>query len=393
MASGTTLSASAELKPVLIVGAGFAGAVLARSLADAGLPSTVIDARSHVAGNCHTERDPVTDVLTHVYGPHIFHTDAAEVWAYVTRFADFMPYEHRVRTTVGTRVYSLPIDLLTINQFYGTAMRPDEARAFIAAEADPIPAPANFEEQARSTVGVRLYEAFFKGYTQKQWGRSPKELPASVFNRLPLRFRYDGRYFSHRFQGIPREGYSRLVERILEHPLIDLRLRTSFAREAATGHGHVFWSGPLDEYFDFRLGRLPYRTLDFEHFRAEGDYQGCPVMNYADPDVPYTRITEHKHFAYWEDHPQTICTQEHSRAAGPTDIPYYPVRLANEKALLRDYLSLAGTVDGVTFIGRLGTYRYIDMDQCIAEALTTASTYLDALKAERSMPAFVQSPL
>ncbi len=359
---------------ILLVGAGLSGAVMARELAVAGHRVTVLEARDHVAGNCHTERCPETGVLVHVYGPHIFHTDDAEVWDYVQRFARFMPYRHQVRATHAGRVYGLPVTLHTINQFFGRAFRPDEARAFIAeTQADrSITDPQSFEEQALAMVGPALYEAFFKGYTEKQWGRSPTELPAAILKRLPLRFSYDDNYFFHRFQGIPEAGYTAMVAAMLDHPGIDLHLGTPFAPEHAARADHLFWSGPLDGYFGHRLGRLGYRTLDFERFTATGDWQGCAVMNYPDADCAFTRITEHKHFAPWERHAESVLYREYPRACGADDIPYYPVRLLHEKALLAEYERLAAAEQGVTFLGRLGTYRYLDMDVTIRAALDAA---------------------
>lgn len=362
---------------ILIVGAGLSGAVIARRLADAGHAITVIDKRSHIAGNCYTERDAETGIMLHVYGPHIFHTDDEEVWAYVNTFQRFKPYVNRVKTTVGARVYLLPVNLHTINQFFGKTFRPDEARAFIASLAEgPDADPRTFEEQALKFVGRELYEAFFKGYTRKQWGCDPSELPASILKRLPVRFDYNDNYFFHRFQGMPENGYTAMVEKILRHERIAFHLGTAFARRDAASFDHVFYSGPIDEYFGCDLGRLGYRTLDFEKFRYDGDYQGCAVMNYGDADVPFTRITEHKHFAPWEAHKKSICYREYSRACGADDIPYYPIRLAAEEALLGQYLERAALETGVTFVGRLGTYRYLDMDVTIREALDVSDAYL-----------------
>ena len=365
---------------VLIVGAGFSGAVIGRELARAGHKVTVIDSRSHVAGNCHTERCSETGVMVHRYGPHIFHTDDQGVWDYVTGFARFMPFRNQVKSTVGGKVYSLPINLHTINQFFGRAMRPDEARRFIEEEqADrSITDPQSFEEQALRFVGRDLYEAFFKGYTEKQWGCSPTELPASILKRLPLRFNYDDNYFAHRFQGIPEEGYTALVAAILDHPGIDVHLETAFTPEQAARADHMIWTGPLDGYFGARLGRLGYRTLDFERFTYEGDYQGCAVMNYGEASVPYTRITEHKHFSPWESHQGSVLYREYSRACEAGDIPYYPIRLLDDKALLDQYEALAAAEEGVTFAGRLGTYRYLDMDVTIREALDLSAKLLAA---------------
>jgi UDP-galactopyranose mutase len=333
-------------------------------------------------------------VLVHRYGPHIFHTDDAEVWNYVNTFATFLPYKNRVKTTSQGAVYSLPINLHTINQFYERTLRPAEARAFLEEQADPsITDPQTFEEQALRFVGRDLYEAFFKGYTEKQWGCHPSELPASILKRLPVRFNYDDNYFFHRFQGMPEEGYTPMIAAILDHPRIAVHLQTWFTPDMAAGYDHVFYAGPLDGYFDYRLGRLGYRTLDFERFTAEGDWQGTAVMNYGDRDVPWTRITEHKHFSPWESHDGTVCYREYSRACGPDDIPYYPIRLVAEKALLRDYMELAQATAGVTFVGRLGTYRYLDMDVTIREALDTADAFLARARDEAAMPAFVQAPL
>jgi len=377
----------------LMVGAGLSGAVIGRELAEQGHRITVFDSRDHIAGNCHTYRDTETGIMVHAYGPHIFHTDDAEVWAYVNRYANFLPYKNRVKTTSRGQVFSLPVNLHTINQFFGTTMRPDEAYAFITQEqADmSIADPQTFEEQAMRLVGRDLYEAFFKGYTLKQWGRHPSELPASILKRLPVRFNYDDNYFFHKFQGMPEKGYTEMIAGILDHPLIDVKLNTHFERSMGEAFDHVFYSGPLDGYFDYELGRLGYRTLDFERFTYDGDYQGCAVMNYGEEDVPYTRITEHKYFSPWETHDRSVCYKEFSRAAGPDDIPYYPIRQVREKALLGDYFELAQQARQVTFVGRLGTYRYLDMDVTIRESLDTAQAALAALSAGQEIrPFFVQ---
>ncbi len=376
------------------VGAGFSGAVIARELAEAGHSVDVVDARSHIAGNCHTERDAESGVLVHRYGPHIFHTDNERVWAYLNRYTTFMPYTNRVKTTSGGKVYSLPINLLTINQFFGKALSPAEAQAFIESQADlSIDDPQTFEEQALRFVGRDLYEAFFKGYTQKQWGCSPTQLPASILKRLPVRFNYDDNYFFHKYQGMPKDGYTAIVEQILDHPAISVSLGSHFQRSQAGAYAHVFYTGPLDGYFDYELGRLGYRTLDFKEIRCEGDYQGCAVMNYGDVGVPYTRIAEHKHFAPWEEHAKSVCFAEYSRACEEADIPYYPIRLTDEQAMLRDYVTLAERETGVSFIGRLGTYRYLDMDVTIAEALDAADSFLDLQGKNARIPAFFVAPI
>jgi UDP-galactopyranose mutase len=380
---------AAENSPVLVAGAGLSGATLARVLAEAGERVRVLDPRPHVAGNCHTERDAQTGVLLHRYGPHIFHTDDSEVRDFITRFGRFVAYAHRVFSTVGGRVYALPVNLHTINQLFERAMGPDEARAFITARASAIAEPQNFEEQALAMIGPELYAAFFKGYTQKQWGCDPRDLPASILKRLPLRFSYDARYFNHQFQAIPEQGYTPVVAAMLDHPNITVELNRAVDPADPTPRQHLFWTGPLDGYFNYRLGRLGYRTLDFEHERLEGDFQGCPVMNYGEEGVPYTRITEHKHFAPWESHDQTLITREYARPCGVDDIPYYPIRLAQEKSLLSEYRRAAQATPGVTFLGRLGSYRYLDMDVCIREALDAARAYLEARAQGRALPALL----
>ena len=381
-----------EPQNLLVIGAGLSGAVIAHELAVAGHQVTVADTRTHIGGNCHTERCADTGVMVHVYGPHIFHTDDEEVWAYANRFTRFRPYRHRVQTTTQGRVYSMPINLHTINQFFGTAMRPDEARAFVATRADrSIAEPQSFEEQALHLIGPEIYEAFFKGYTQKQWGYHPRELPASVLRRLPLRYSYNDLYFSHRFQGMPEDGYSAMIAAMLDHPRITLQLGRTITRADARGFDHVFNSGPIDGWFDHALGRLGYRTLDFRRFTHQGDYQGCAVMNYGDAEVPWTRITEHKHFAPWEEHAGSVLYEERARDCEPEDIPYYPIRLVNEKRMLADYVELAEAERGVTFVGRLGTYRYLDMDVSIREALDTARLF--QICGSGRMPAFAQPPL
>lgn len=373
------------LERICAVGAGFSGAVIARELAEAGRKVLVVDTRSHVGGNCHTYRDAESGVMVHAYGPHIFHTGDDLVWDYVNRFTVMMPYVNRVKANVGGRVYSLPINLHTINQFFDTALSPAEAKDFIAAKSKTyIEEPQTFEEQAQKFVGDEIYQAFFAGYTRKQWGVEPSSLPASILKRLPLRFTYDDNYFNHPHQGMPRDGYTSLIQNILSHENIEIRLQAAYEDLTETFE-HVFYSGPLDRYFNYSLGRLGYRTLDFEPIRAEGDYQGTAVMNYPDPNVPYTRISEHKYFAPWEEKTfsKTIAFREYSRFCGESDIPYYPIRLVDEERLLRQYEELALSEKHVTFVGRLGTYQYLDMDVTISRALSVSKSYL---KDHRSVP-------
>lgn len=377
-----------------IAGAGFSGAIIARHLSEKGHDVLVIDERTHIGGNCHTERDTATGVMIHRYGPHIFHTADQRAWDYIRRFGTFLPYVNRVKAVSAGRVYTLPVNLLTINQFFGKVLSPKEARAFIEQKAEKsIVEPKNFEEQALSMVGSELYKAFFYGYTRKQWGLEPTELPASILKRLPLRFNYDDNYFSHPYQGMPQNGYTDIIANILKSDRIEVKLGTKY-EDLTEEFRHVFYTGPIDRYFAFKLGRLGYRTLDFERIEDEGDYQGTAVMNYCDEDVPFTRISEHKHFAPWEadSFSRTVCFKEFSRLAQPQDIPYYPIRLANEKTMLDSYIALAREAPGVSFLGRLGTYRYLDMDVTISEALAACDRIDQLTEAKQTLPAFFVDP-
>lgn len=378
-------------KNIAIVGAGFSGAVIANELAKAGHTITVFESRDHLAGNCHSTRDAETGVMVHVYGPHIFHTSNEKVWQYIQQFDEFVPFTNRVKAISKGRVFSLPINLLTINNFFGKTFSPDEAKAFMEGIGDKsIEDPQTFEEQALRFVGKELYEAFFKGYTLKQWGLHPSELPASILKRLPVRFNYDDNYYASTYQGMPKNGYTYIVERMLEHAGIEVRLNTRFDRNNSGDYDHVFYSGPIDAWFGYSEGRLGYRTLDFVTERHTGDYQGNAVVNYCDQNVPWTRISEHKHFAPWESHEKTIIYKEHSRLCGEDDTPYYPIRLVNDKELLSRYVAMAKSERKTTFVGRLGTYRYLDMHITIAEALDVAEAFL---KQEETLGAFVVDPL
>ena len=362
---------------IAVVGAGFSGAVIARELAEHGYVVEVFDSRDHLAGNCHTERDNETEIMLHKYGPHIFHTDDKEIWDYINKYGDMHPFINRVKAVSRGRVYSLPINLHTINQFFDKNLSPDDAKAFIETISNKeIEEATTFEEQALKFIGRELYEAFFKGYTMKQWGVEPRNLPASILKRLPVRFNYNDNYYNHKYQGMPVDGYTAIVENILCHEYIQISLNKTFSKNDVTNYHHVFWSGPIDAYYNYEFGRLGYRTLDFEEFRYNGDYQGCAVMNYCDYDTPYTRISEHKYFSPWENHKNSICYKEYSRECKEGDTPYYPIRLVNEKKILSQYQEMSENESNVTFVGRLGTYRYLDMDVTIKEALTIAREFI-----------------
>jgi UDP-galactopyranose mutase len=374
---------------VVVVGAGWYGLTVARLLAEAGRAVTVVESRDHLGGNAYSSPDPQTGIEVHRYGTHLFHTSNERVWAFVTRFTAFTRYEHRVWTTHRGEVYPMPINLATINQFFRTAMGPDEARALIAEQAGEMAgrAPANLDEQGVALIGRPLYEAFIRGYTAKQWQTDPTLLPPSVIARLPVRYTYDNRYFDDLYQGLPTEGYGRVFSRMVDHRLISVRLRTDalaagpWQVSSLVGSVPVVYTGPIDAYFGQGAGALSWRTLDFEQeVLPTGDHQGCAVMNHADTDVPYTRVHEYRHL-----HPErgdypvdaTVVAREFSRFAGPDDEPYYPVNTPDDRTRLLTYREWAQHEPDVHFGGRLGSYQYLDMHMAIASALTWAARFLD----------------
>lgn len=366
---------------VLVVGAGFSGAVVARELAEAGIYVKLIDSRDHLGGNCHTERDLDTGILVHRYGPHIFNTNIQSVWHYLQQFGTWIPYINRVKASTSGGIYSLPINLHTINQFYGLRLDPSEAKAFLAQRASAdFPNPSNFEEQALSFIGEDLYKAFFYGYTKKQWGCEPRNLPASILKRIPVRFNYNDNYYQSTYQGIPLEGYTEVIARILSHSLINWELEVAWEADMNSSYSHVVYTGAIDKYFDYTFGPLGYRTVYWSESSGHGDLQGNAVINYCDLSDPFTRIHEHKHFAPWEKHNSSLIFTEYSKETSNDDIPYYPKRLDADLATLSRYQKLAANEENVTFIGRLATYRYLNMDCVIAEALTEAPKIIDDLK-------------
>ena len=359
-------------KKYLVIGAGFSGAVVAEQLSQReNVKVVVIDERNHIGGNCYTERDKETGVMEHKYGPHIFNTDNQEVWDYVSQFCKMIPYVNRVKAVYKGAVYSLPINLHTINQFFNKTFTPEEAKLFITSLGDQsIIEPANFEEQAMKMIGKDLYQAFFYAYTKKQWGCEPTDLPASILKRLPVRFNYNDNYYANPLQGIPEDGYTAIFEKMLDHPQIELRLNTKYDESfPVEEYEHIFYTGPVDAFFNYKYGRLSYRTVFFEKGYAEGDYQGNAVINYSDEFVPYTRVHEHKHFTPWENHEKTIYFKEFSKETQEEDIPFYPKRLPDDLKKLELYQEEVEKLDGFTFLGRLATYRYMDMHHVIGEAL------------------------
>ena len=375
----------------LVIGCGFSGAVLANQLsATLDCSIDVWDERTHIGGNCHTKRDAATGIMVHEYGPHIFNTNSREIWDYVTSFGEFYPYVHRVKARYNDEMYSLPINLHTINQYFKKAFSPTEAKAFIDQLGDKsIDDPRNFEEQAHRFIGKDLYEAFFYGYTKKQWGCEPSQLPASILKRIPVRFTYDDNYHLSSFTGIPVDGYTALIEKMLLHPSIKIHLDKKFdASMRDLPYDHIFFTGPLDGYFGFNLGRLGYRTVSFEKHYATNDFQGTAQVNYCDLTESYTRITEHKYFAPWEKHEQTVYFTEYSKETGANDTPFYPKRLEADIELLKRYRVEAQKLNGISFLGRLATYRYMDMHHVIGEAMQFTKLFVEAHKNKRPLPLF-----
>jgi UDP-galactopyranose mutase len=376
----------------LIIGAGFSGAVLANQLAEKlDCEIDIWDERDHVAGNCHTKRDAATNVMVHQYGPHIFNTDKKEIWDFVNRFVEFKPFINRVKAKYDGNMYSLPINLHTINQFFNKSFDPAEAKTFIAGLADEsIGEPKSFEEQALKFLGKDLYKAFFYGYTKKQWGCEPSELPASILKRLPVRFNYDDNYYNNPYQGIPVNGYTELIEKLMASDKIKVTLnkKFNFNNDVLNAYHHIFYTGPIDAFYNYKHGRLGYRTVTFEQHVTDGDYQGNAVINYCDAEVPYTRVHEHKHFAPWEKHDKTIYFKEFSKETGDTDIPYYPKRLEIDKKMLMAYRNEALQAEKISFLGRLATYRYMDMHHVIGEALHFGSNFIIALNNNTHLPVF-----
>jgi UDP-galactopyranose mutase len=373
---------------LVIAGSGLFGLTVAERCArDLGLRVLLVDRRDHIGGNAYSEVEPETGIEVHRYGAHLFHTSNERVWEYVNRFTAFTGYRHRVFSVFKGRVYPMPINLGTICTYFGRVMSPDEARALVAGQAGEVTDPRNLEEKAISLVGRPLYEAFIRGYTAKQWQTDPRELPPEIITRLPVRYTFDDRYFADRYEGLPADGYTAWLERMADHPRIEVRLGTDFFDLGAAGEVPVVYTGPLDRYFGHSEGALGWRTLDFEReVLPTGDFQGTPLMNYADEDVPYTRIHEFRHFHPERDHPadRTVIVREYSRFAGTGDEPYYPIDTAQDRAKLTRYRELARAERDVWFGGRLGTYRYLDMHMAIASALTMYDNRLRPYFAGRS---------
>lgn len=371
---GATLAAA----DLVVVGSGFFGLTIAEQAASTlGRRVLVLEKRRHLGGNAYSEFEPETGIEIHRYGSHLFHTSNERVWEYACRFTAFNEYQHRVYTIHQGRVFPMPINLGTITSFYGRAMSPDEARALVRSEAAELgeQEPANLEEKAISLIGRPLYDAFIRGYTSKQWQTSPAELPPGIITRLPVRYTYDNRYFADRWEGLPLDGYTAWLTRMADHPLIDVALDVDFfdVRERIRTDQAVVYTGPIDQYFDYSAGMLNWRTLDFDVSVVDTlDFQGTSVMNYADADIPYTRIHEfaHLHPERARRNARTVIMHEYSRHAQRDDQPYYPVNLGADRRALEAYRDLARQERFTIFGGRLGSYQYLDMHMAIASALT-----------------------
>jgi len=370
----------------LIVGAGYAGSIMARELAErCGHRVLVVDRRDHIAGNAFDYHDE-HGVLVHKYGPHIFHTTSEAVVAYLSRFTRWRPYEHRVLARVDGRLLPMPINRTTINELYGLELASDrDVERFLARRAEPLARIRNSEDVVVAKVGRELYEQFFRGYTRKQWQRDPSELHASVCARIPIRTNTDDRYFTDPFQQMPTEGYTAMFARILDHPQIDVRLGTDHADvQAEVEHDRLVYTGPIDAYFDYRFGALPYRSLEFElrnEPTPDGGYlQPVASINEPSEDVAHTRTTEFRHMTGQASHGSSTVAVEYPRAEGD---PYYPIPRDDTRALYRRYEALGEDLDDVTFVGRLARYQYLNMDQVVGQALQAAGRLSVALAARR----------
>lgn len=366
---------------LVVVGSGFFGATIAHKVADElGLPVLVIERRNHIGGNSYSQVDSTTGIEYHRYGSHLFHTPNEKVWGFINRFTQFNNYRHRVFTRHHGRTYTMPINLMTINNFFGLDLTPAAAREFIERQtaAERILSPMNVEEKAISLIGRPLYEAFVKSYTAKQWETDPTLLPVEIITRLPVRYTLNDFYFSDLYEGLPMDGYGAIFEKMLRRPEIRIITGCDFfeIRDVIGRSVPIVYTGPVDRYFNYRFGELGWRTLDFELERLDvEDFQGAAVVNYADPDVRFTRIHEFRHL-----HPErrygnkTLIMREYSRFAQKIDEPYYPIGRREDKLRYDEYRKLADAEANVTFGGRLGTYRYLDMHQAIAAALRAYDT-------------------
>jgi UDP-galactopyranose mutase len=372
------------MQEIIVAGAGIWGCTIARVLAEAGRKVKVIESRNVVGGNVRCETDPSTGIEIHIYGSHIFHTSIPQVWQFVNRFVSFNGYQHKVLAKHKNEMYFLPLGLALVNQFYKKNLTPEELPGFIAGESTFCEEPKNFEEQAISFIGEKLYNAFIRNYTAKQWGCDPKKLSSEIIKRLPVRSSYDINYFSDYNQGIPLSGYNSLFDRLLDHENISLELNRAFTLKDVEEFrdAKIFYSGPIDQLFAYKFGALPWRSLRFETERVKvPDVQGTSVVNYVDDDVEFTRQHEYKHYHPEQKdvmaHGETIICREYPKTWVKGDEPYYPVDNEESRALLAKYVTESEKYPNLTIGGRLGQYKYFDMDKSIDSALKTANAFLD----------------
>lgn len=370
---------------LIIVGAGFFGATIAeRTANELGRKVLILDRRNHIGGNAYSENDAQTGIEVHKYGAHLFHTPNKLVWDYLNNFTKFTDYKHRVYTSYKDQVYSMPINLGTICQFFGRRMSPAEAKQLVLEQSRELGEnkPVNLEEKAISLIGRPLYEAFIRGYTAKQWQTDPRELSESIITRLPVRYNFDNRYFNDAYEGLPVDGYTAIFEKMLSNPLIHIQTGVDYfdVKDQIPAGKTVVYTGPIDKFFDYKAGELGWRTIDFEpEVLQVGDFQGTAVMNYADESVPFTRILEFRHFNPERDYlkDKTVIVREYSRFAQRGDEPYYPIDTQKDKKTYLAYKEMADAENDVIFGGRLGTYRYLDMHQAIGAALKCYETTIE----------------
>lgn len=377
---------------VLVVGAGLSGSTVARELVERlDCEVSVIESRDHIGGNCYSY-EHTTGIEVHAFGPHILHSDDDLVWNYFQKFVDLDSYTHKVAAVTSSgESYPFPVNLTTLNSFFNSTWDSSEARLALEQLAMPIASPRNFEEAAHASVGIELYEAFFQGYTRKQWGVDPVELPPEVFGRIPLRFDNNDSYHRSRYTAIPRQGYTALFASLLDHPRITVRLAQPFDRAMVKHFDHVVFTGAIDSFFGYSAGRLGYRTVFWNHAVHAGDFQGRSQVNFTSVDVPHTRTIEHKHFQPNRKRDLTIVSTEFSKETTEADEPFYPKRLAGDKSVLKEYVRLAAGFPTVSFVGRLATYRYLDMWRAVKEARSFAARLTSSAPGAR--PRFSESPI
>ncbi len=365
----------------LIVGAGLAGSVFARTIADAGYTAVLIDKRDHVGGNCYTYVDEQTGITVHKYGPHIFHTNSTPIWEFVNRFANFMRFNLRTKAIYGCEVYSFPINLMTVNQFFHKALSPTDARRFIRYITKNAERALNMRQFLLSTIGQELYETFYWGYTVKQWGMNPEQIPVSIGQRLPIRYTYDDRYFDDIYEGIPADGYTAMFNNMLAHDNIKVILGEPFSEHMdwRVHYKHLVFTGSLDEYFNYEHGYLPYRTVRFETIR-DTEIQGNAIINYTSIHKPYTRIHEHKWFMPHKKFNNSIAFAEYAYATDSRNEPYYPMPDAHSQQKYAEYEHMAMLQADVSFLGRLADYKYYNMDQVIARSIHKAEQAIQQLR-------------